>query len=106
MLTYRIYNPQAVVKSPQSGYLTDEAKKMILARQLEHTIFHEGDRAVFKKPKRNRICGQIIHIEGEFSKCEWNLVSRVPNNISILTDAGKLITTSAKKLSFIRGKVK
>ena len=77
-------------------------------------MFRVGDKVKFKKPRRNPIYGEILHIETIPEKVQWSHGGLVPLNISVQVDkidsttgviyGTELMKVSDKKLLFVRGK--
>lgn len=108
MLSYQIKNPAGQPKHrvpPHIGGDTNfDSKESIFERHLGKCFFKAGDEVQFKKPRRNKVVGTVMHVENDFSKVTWTNGGRVPAIVTVkIADKGaqKGVTVKAPIKSII-----
>lgn len=97
MLTYTIKKNKGIIKKlrksasnsadpTQTVYPRNETREECFARHFAKSIFKLGDRVAFKKPRRNKIRGNIIGIETDVTKMHWSEGGAVPRFLRVKVD--------------------
>lgn len=61
----------------------NESRQQCFERHRARCFLRQGDRVVFKKPKRNRIYGVVDHIETDIGKMFWTQGGETPRYIRV-----------------------
>lgn len=109
MLCYQIKNPKVQHNSRRPPHIEGDSlidsKETIFNNHLSKCFFSIGDEVQFKKPRRNKVVGTVMHIENEFSKVTWTNGGRVPAIITVkiadkVHQKGLTVKTPVKSLIF------
>lgn len=67
---------------------------------MRRCFLKEGDKIVFKKPRKNKVTGTVVHIERDLDKVIWGSKDRIPFYISVATERhvnGKVLKADSVK---------